>query len=52
MLTMDKVRNRNDLDVRWPAGWLLDALDFETRVRPTRRIHGAAGSGVTEFGGN
>ena len=33
MLTMDKVRNRNDLDVRWPAGWLLDALGFETRVR-------------------
>jgi hypothetical protein len=33
MLTLDKVRNRNDLDVRWPAGWLLDALGFETRVR-------------------
>ena len=33
MLTMDKVRNRNDLEVRWPAGWLLDALGFETRVR-------------------
>ena len=33
MLIMDKVRNRNDLDVRWPAGWLLDALGFETRVR-------------------
>ncbi len=33
MITIDKVRNRNDLDVRWPAGSLFDALRFETRVR-------------------
>ena len=33
MLTVDQIRNRNDLDVRWTAGSLLDALGFETRVR-------------------
>jgi hypothetical protein len=33
MITIDRVRNRNDLDVRWPARPLLEALAFETRVR-------------------
>jgi hypothetical protein len=32
MTIIDRVRNRNDLDVRWPARALLEALAFETRV--------------------
>ena len=33
MTTIDRVRNRNDLDMRWPSGPLLDGLGFETKVR-------------------
>ena len=31
--TIDQVRNRNELDVRWPSRELIDALGFETKVR-------------------
>lgn len=33
MATAALLRSRNDIDLRWPAGELLEAAGFETRVR-------------------
>lgn len=33
MTPINRVRDRNDLDVRWPSRQLIDALGFETKVR-------------------
>ena len=33
MITIDRVRNSNNLDARWPSRSLLDAIGFQTKVR-------------------
>ncbi len=33
MTTINRVRDRNNLDVQWPSHELIDMLEFEMKVR-------------------